>query len=124
VSERRTKVTKAQRRYKRAAGKGAFEKMFVAASEIVMRNRGREYRDGGVESILMEFPHWVVFAEDFPKGLIVEKSAVYDVRRIRATKLLDWLYKHGHSPYNTEMLVKQTKHFEYFSKQIERMFDD
>lgn len=120
---KRTKATKQQKRYTKPAGKAAFAKMLTAASEIVMRNRGRQYRDGGVEFVLLELPHWCTFSDDFPKGVVVEKSALYDVRKINAVKLLDWLYNNGHAPYDSATLVKQTKQFEYLDKQIERMFE-
>lgn len=120
--DRRIKATKQQKRYTKPAGKGAFQKMATAASEIVMRNRGRQYRDGEVEYVLLEFPHWCKFADDFPKGVIQSKTTLYNTRKINAIKLLDWLFKYGHTPYDSATLVKQTKHFEILNKQIDRMF--
>lgn len=104
--------------------KAAYQQMVTAASEIVIRNRGRQYRDGGVEYILVEFKKHCEFAKDFPKGCINEKTSVSYVRKINAVKLLDWLYTNGYAPYDSGMLVKQTKHFEYLSKEIDRMFEN
>ncbi len=100
----------------------ACKKMLTAASEIVMRNRGREYRTGDPEYILMEFPKRCKISEDFPKGKVDSQDYYFITYRINAVKLLDWLYNKGHSPYDSAMLVKQTKQYEYLDKQIERMF--
>lgn len=99
-----------------------YAKMQVAASTVVMRNRGNQYRDGNPEYVLFEFPFWVKFSDGFPKGHIVEKTATSNTYKINAVKLLNWLYANGHSPYDAAMLVKETKQFEYFDKSIERMF--
>ncbi len=120
---KRFKVTKVQKRYKVVASKGHYEKLAIAASEIVMRNRGRQYKDGGVEYILIEVPHWTKFQGDFPKGVLHSRSELHDVRKINAVKLLDWLYENGYSAYNTVSLVKQTKSFQYLEKSIDRMFE-
>ncbi len=121
---KRTRATKVQRRYTKPAGKYAFEKMILAASEIVLRNRGsgRQYRNGEVESILCKFPHWCIFSEEFPKGTIVGKEPLYDIRKINAVKLLDWLYSAGHSTYDSKMLVTQSRQFEVLNNQIEKLF--
>lgn len=121
---RRTKATKLQKQYTRPAGKGHYDKMVVAASKVVLRNRGRQYRDGGNEFVLFEFVHWCEFAEGFPKGVVVDKTQLTDIRKINAVKLLDWLYKAGHSIYDSGMLVKQTKSYERFEKSIEKLFYD
>lgn len=121
---KRTKATKAQKRHCKPVGKAAFKKMATAASEIVMRNRGRQYRDGEVEYVLLEHPHWCEFADDFPKGFIQDRTPLYNTRKINAIKLLDWLHKHGHTPYNSATLVKQTKAYEYLAKGIDRMFEE
>ena len=42
---------------------------------------------------------------------------------MNATKVLDYLYKNGYSSYDSDMLVKQTKAYEYLVKRIERMFE-
>lgn len=123
VGVKQKRATKQLKRYTKPAGKGAFAKMLTAASEIVLRNRGRQYRDGGVEYILVQFPHWATFSEEFPKGVVVEREELYNTRKINAVKLVDWLYKNGHSPYDSGMLVKQTKHYMRLEKQIERMFE-
>jgi hypothetical protein len=119
----RIRATKKQKANKRPAGKGAFDKMRIAASEIVMRNRGRQYRDGGIETVLFEFPFWCKFDKTFPKGVVVEKTLETNVRKINAVKLLNWLYDNGHSPYNVSMLVKQTTRFEMLENSVDKMFD-
>ncbi len=119
----RLKATKAQKRWKREARAKEYEAMAVAASEIVMQNRGDQYRTGNPEYVLSRFPHWVKFAKTFPKGYIVDKDTETNTYKINATKLLDWLYENGHNSYNASMLVQQTKHYEVIAKAIDRMFD-
>lgn len=119
----RTRATKKQKQNKRPAGKAAFKQMQIAASEVVMRNRNRQYRDGGVEYVLFEFPHWTIFTKTFPKGNVVEKTPLTNLRKINAVKLLNWLYENGHSEYNSNMLVKQTQHFEILENSIDKMFN-
>lgn len=120
----RKRATKKQRQNKRTAGKAAFEKMRIAASEIVMRNRNRPYRDGNIEYVLFEFPYFCKFADDFPKGIVVERTQETDVRKINANKLLNWLYEKGYSPYNCSMLVKQTTQFELLEASVDKMFNN
>jgi len=119
---RRVKATKAQKRKTRKASKAIYEQMRLAATEVVMRNRGMEYRTGEPVAVLMEFPFWVKFTRNFPKGHIVEKTLNTNVHKVNAVKLLDWLHANGYSPYNASKLVQETKRFEYIDKSIERMF--
>ena len=119
----RTRATKAQKRYTKPAGKAAFAKMTVAASEVVIRNRGMQYRSGNPEYVLFELPHWCVFSEDFPKGVIVERTSLANTHKINAVRLLDWLHKYGHSAYDSRMLVKQTRQFEMLSNSIDKMIE-
>jgi len=120
---RRVKATKAQKQQTRKASKAVYERMRVAATEVVMRNRGEEYRNGEPVAILMEFPFWIRFTRGFPKGHIVSKTLSTNVHKVNAVKLLDWLHANGYSRYNAASLVKQTKQFEYLDKSIERMFE-
>jgi hypothetical protein len=123
VSEVRTKPTKQQKRYKRSASLKDYGKMVVAATEVVVKNRGRQYKSEEVEYLLMEFPFWVKFQTGFPKGVIVEKTKLTNVYKVNGVKLLNWLHEQGYSSYNADMLVKNTKQFEYLEKSIERMFN-
>ncbi len=118
----RTRVTLEQRASTRPASAKEYTQMRLAASEVVMYNRGREYRSGEPEYVIITFPHWVVFTDDFPKGVLVSKTRVTDTRKINAVKLLDWLYQNKHSEYDSGMLVKETKVFEILEGKIDRMF--
>ena len=109
-----------QKRYKRSASANDYAKMVVAASEVVMENRGVKYKDG---SVLFIFPHWINFTREFPKGHIVSRTLETNTYKINAVKLLNWLYDNGHSTYNSSMLVKQTTHYELLDTTIEQMFD-
>lgn len=120
---RRVRATKQQKRYKRDASAKDFAKMLVAASAVVMENRGMQYRTGNPEYVLFQFPYWVTFATNFPKGHIVAKSDTTNTYKINAVKLLNWLYNAGHSSYDSKMLVSKTRTFEMLDKSIDRLFD-
>lgn len=123
MAERRVKATKAQKRATRKANKAVYERMCVAATEVVMRNRGEEYRNGEPVAVLMEFPFWVKFTRGFPKGQVVSKTLATNTHKVNAVKLLNWLHANGYSRYNAASLVSETKQYEYLDKSIERMFD-
>lgn len=108
----RTKATKLQKRATRRATKTVYAKMVAAASAVVIQNRGRQYRSGNPEYVLMSFPHWVKFSRSFPKGEIVEKTLLTNTYKVNAVKLLNWLYTNGYSQYNVLTLVKETRQFE------------
>lgn len=111
------------KRTTRKASKAVYESMRISATTVVMRNRGMQYRDGNPEYVLFEFPYWVKFENEFPKGHVVLKTPTSNVHKVNAVKLLNWLHANGHSPYDAATLVKETKQFEYLDKSIERMFD-
>lgn len=97
--------------------------MLAAASKVVMENRGIQWRTGNPEYVLMEFPYFAKFPEDFPKRIIVSKTLTTNVYRVNAVRLLDWLHANGHSPYDAAGLVAQTRQFEILTKSIDRMFE-
>lgn len=119
----RAKATKKMRRYKRDANSKDFSIMVTAASEVVIQNRGMQYRTDNPEYVLFRFPHWVEFDKTFPKGHIVAKDNETNTYKINAIRLLDWLYENGHSSYDTKQLVRQTRMYEVLDKGIDRMFN-
>ena len=96
--------------------------MLAAASQVVVNNRGMQYRTGNPEYVLFSFPLDVKFAKSFPKGFRVEQTAERVVHKINAVKLLDWLYNTGRSKYDSKMLVKNTRAFEVLTNSIDRIF--
>lgn len=121
---KRVKATKMQKRYKRSANADDFNQMQIAASAVVIANRGdKQYRTGNPEYVLFKFPFWVEFAKDFPKGHIVDKDVSSNTYKINAIKLLNWLHANGYSPYDSKMLVQQTKQFEVLNNSIDKLFN-
>lgn len=106
---------------------GDYQKMVVAASEVVVRTRNGSYgnrgRSGQAEFVLIEFPCSVTFAPKFPKGVIVERGSATNLHKINAVKLLDWLHGNGYSSYNSAELVKRTKEYERLESSVERLFE-
>ena len=119
----RTRVTAAQKKAARPAATEDYEKMAVLASEVVLENRGRQYRDKSNVSVFFIFPHWIRFDESFPKGHIVAKTDVTNTHKINAVKLLDWLYSKGFCSYDTSMLVSSTTDFEREFRKLDKLFD-
>jgi hypothetical protein len=105
-----------------------YQKMVLAASEVVMRTRNGSYENrnhsGLPEYVVIEFPYFVKFQKGFPKGMLIEKKATSNVHQINAVKLLDWLYENGHSKYSAKQLVQRTKDYERLEASIARMFED
>lgn len=123
----RTKPTKAMLKATKKASAKDYAKMVTAASEVVMRNRqGNLTHQGkadGPEYVLIEFPYFIKWSEGFPKGVLVEKSALSNTYKVNAVRLLNWLYENGHSKYNAKQLVQQTTSYERLSSSIDRMFE-
>ena len=119
----RARATNKMRRYKRDANAKDFAAMAVVASQVVIQNRGNQYRTANPEYVLFRFPHWVEFDKTFPKGHIVEKDTETNTYKINAVKLLDWLYNNGHSSYDSKQLVQQTRMYEVLDNSIDRMFN-
>lgn len=127
TSNCRTKPTKEMLKAAKKARVSDYAAMVAAASEVVIRNRNASLSNQGKSEwpdyVVVAFAYFTKFAEDFPKGHIIEKEGLTDVRKINAVKLLDWLYKHGHSKYNASQLVLASKQHEVLDNSIERMFD-
>ena len=110
------------KRGKRSASSADYERMVVAASQVVMAIRTA--RPNRVAApVFFRFPYWVKFRKGFPQRQLVSKEGMNNLYKINAVKLLDWLHSQGHSPYNSSMLVAQTKQFERLEADIDRMFN-
>ena len=72
-----------------------YERLVSAAVEAVI---------GGSTDVLVAFAYTLKFPEDFPKGILVEKVEHKNVHRIKAKKLLKWLYDHGHTDITTDTI--------------------
>lgn len=123
----RTKPTKQMRKATKPAKPKDYQRMVVAASEVVMRTRSgslsRQGRSGETEYVVVEFPYFVKFQKGFPKGTLVERTATSNVYHINAVRLLDWLHENGYSTYSATQLVQHTKDYERLESSIDRMFE-
>jgi hypothetical protein len=109
---------------KKRLRKATAAKMLAAATEVVLECRARQGKSGKPEYVLFEFNNGVEFAKDFPAKKRVERTETTAVWKLPATKLLDWLYKHKYSEYDTAMLIRYTTKFEREFRKLERMFED
>lgn len=100
-----------------------YAEMVTACAEVVMQNRGREYRDDSPTCVLFTFNKRLKFPKGFPKPNVYSREGENVTYRLNACSLLNWLYENGHSNYNVAMLVKQTKQFQYLEKSIDRMLE-
>ena len=70
--------------------------------------------------VYVRFPYFVKFKSGFPKGTVVKKTAMHNVYRINAVKLLDFLFKIGYSKYSSDDVLKAT---EEFNKSLDKLIN-
>lgn len=71
--------------------------------------------------ILLTFPYFIKFkSNDFPKGILVEKTETANIYKVKVRKLLDWLHKNGFSVVDTEAVMSASREFERDLRRMER----
>lgn len=95
ATNRRGKPSRAYRNTLKRPTRADYERLVRVAVEAVIR---------GSEDVLIAFPYLFKFPSDFPKGRLVEKEGLNDVRKIKASRLITWLHKHGHTDITMERL--------------------
>lgn len=114
----RHKVKKSVRAATKKADKKIFKELVKAASEALIRQE---------IDIVLSFPYFCKFPKGWPKGILMKKTPTANIYRIKVRKLLDWLHKEGHSPYNSRELIvtryRMEKHLDKLEKWFEGDFD-
>ena len=82
------------------ADKSELKRLLYAIIPAMIENRKQIYTRW---SYLFKFP------ESFPKGKIIRKEGLTDVRVMRVNKVIQWLYKHKIIPFNQVDLANQIR---------------
>lgn len=77
----------------------------------------------GENDIIVAFSYVTKLPKDFPRGILEHKVEDKNVHRIKARKLLRWLYKHGYTTITIEDVKSQQMHFGKAELKMERMFE-
>jgi hypothetical protein len=71
--------------------------------------------------VWLKFHHLTKFADDFPLGRgVVKKDGPFNLYRVKARKLLDWLRKHGHTTLTVDDIGNNAASF---SMKYKELFD-
>lgn len=88
-----------------------FDKLFAAASAVVVNTRGHRHRDKIPNYIIASFHAKCKFEDSFPKGVLLEKDNNVQKRKINAHKLIDWMYDRGYCEHSVKDIVAMSKSF-------------
>jgi hypothetical protein len=105
-------TSKAYRSSLRNVTKEDFKQLEVACVEALL--------NGGPD-IIVSFPYTFKFPKGFPKGVRVKEEGPINYQRIKAAKLLKWLFDKGHTIITLEMIRVQGGLFTKLEKEIEEL---
>lgn len=94
------------------AKKADYDRLALAACEAMLN---------GENSVFVAFHHTVRFPDDFPKGVLVDRTEKTDIRKMRAKKVYDWLYEHGHVKLPRTDIIIIHRQFSTFFKHFDDM---
>lgn len=63
------------------------------------------------ELIVVSFSYVFKYPEGFPKGLVIQREGLVNLRRIKVFRLIEWLYENKHSKYNYRDIVLFRREF-------------
>lgn len=99
----------------RAATSDDYERLVSACLEAVI---------GGSTDVLVAFPYTLKFPEDFPRGILMERTDDgSNIHRIKAKKLLKWLNTKGYTDVTMESLRGQVISFGINATKLDEMLD-
>jgi hypothetical protein len=102
MEARRGRPTKAFLKGLKRPRKADYDRLVRGAIEAIL---------SGSEHVLVAFPYTVKFPKGFPKGVLVEKTLVSNIYRVRARLLLEWLHEHGHTEITNATLGMSLRQF-------------
>lgn len=73
--------------------------------------------------VMMVTSHLMKFPRDFPKGVLDHKAHPNVIRRVKASKLLAWMHKKGHTTVTAEMLRVEGRKLTLLVKDIDALLD-
>lgn len=72
------------------------------------------------ENVFLSFYPDVKFEKGFPRGILVDKTDTKNTYKVKAIKLLDFLFLKGASKFNARMLICNKMKFEWYLARIEK----
>ncbi len=74
--------------------------------------------------VVLKLPYFCRFSEGFPKGVCTRFDDNYDLYRMKAERLINWLYDKGYTNNKYADIIKATKQLTYLERRIERMLSE
>lgn len=99
----------------RAPTKKDYEKLVRVCMEVLIRDE---------LDVTIAFAYTLKLPDTFPRGILERKEGASNIHRIKARKLLAWLYEQGHTSLTLDDLAKQRIVFTKAEREFESLFSD
>jgi len=97
------------------ARKADYERLVTSCLEAII---------SGEKDVLVAFAYVTRLPDDFPRGILEDKTETSNIHRIKARKLLTWLYDKGYTTLTLEDVKQQRMNFGRFEAKIDKMLDE
>lgn len=108
----RVKPTNEQRQ----ATHPALEEDYQKLAQHVVSAIANKCRD-----LIIKVSYFIVFAEDWPKGLLIKKDAHFNWYKVKTFKAADWLYAHGYMPTDAKGTMKSMRTVNNLMGEVDRL---
>lgn len=71
--------------------------------------------------LVLKVPYFIVFDEEFPKGILIKKDAQHNWYRAKTFKLADYLHAKGYMPEDAKGTMKSMRSVNNLMGEIDRM---
>lgn len=71
--------------------------------------------------VVIKVPYFIVFADDWPKGILIKRDAHFNWYRVKAFKAADWLHAHGYLAADAKGTVKSMRTVNNLWGEIDRL---
>ena len=110
----RVKPTNEQRQ----ATHPALEEDYQKLAQHVVSAIANKCRD-----VVIKVPYFIVFAEDWPKGLLVKRDAHFNWYRVKVFKAANWLHAHGYLATDAKATMKSMRTVNNLIGEIDRLVE-
>jgi hypothetical protein len=100
----------------RAATHPAIEEDYQKLAAHVVSAIANKCRD-----VVIKVPYFIVFADDWPKGILIKRDASFNWYRVKAFKAADWLHRHGYLAADAKGTVKSMRTVNNLWGEIDRL---
>lgn len=97
------------------ADEETYKKLAQAATDAIIKRE---------KNVYVLFPYFVKFVEGFPKGVKKPYDKERDVYKIKADKLMDWLYNNGYSVHSYADVMEVTYSLARMEGEIEKLIKE